>query len=54
MTTDFPGTEETILQWLLDPDPAIRWQVMQDLRCYKSWRICEAALRVLKWYRARD
>jgi hypothetical protein len=25
------GTERTTINWLLDSDPAIRWQVMRDL-----------------------
>ena len=29
MTTNPP--ERQVIQWLLDSDPAIRWQVMQDL-----------------------
>jgi len=33
MATDSPKwhTPEPVIQWLLDADPAIRWQVMQDL-----------------------
>ncbi|MCL4262831.1 MAG: hypothetical protein KJ069_06435 [Anaerolineae bacterium] len=27
----FPKPQESVIQWLLDSDPAIRWQVMQDL-----------------------
>src|SRR5262245_46756349 len=26
-----PGPEKSVMRWLLDSDPAIRWQVMQDL-----------------------
>src|SRR5215468_4900653 len=26
-----PKTEGSVIQWLLDSDPSIRWQVMQDL-----------------------
>ncbi len=26
-----PGTERPVIEWLLDSDPSIRWQVMQDL-----------------------
>jgi len=36
MTTDspkrqFPKPDTAVIQWLLDSDPSIRWQVMQDL-----------------------
>jgi hypothetical protein len=27
----FPGPKEAVMRWLLDSDPAIRWQVMRDL-----------------------
>src|SRR5690349_16760347 len=27
----FPKSEEVVIQWLLDSDPSIRWQVMRDL-----------------------
>ena len=27
----FPNLQESVIQWLLDSDPAIRWQVKQDL-----------------------
>src|SRR5215813_11090418 len=26
-----PQTESPVIQWLLDSDPSIRWQVMRDL-----------------------
>ena len=26
-----PKPQSSVIQWLLDSDPAIRWQVMQDL-----------------------
>ena len=29
--TQFPGPKETVMRWLLDSDPSIRWQVMRDL-----------------------
>ncbi|MCA9904612.1 MAG: hypothetical protein KC547_12225 [Anaerolineae bacterium] len=31
MATNPPERQEFVIQWLLDSDPAIRWQVMQDL-----------------------
>ncbi|MCC6615916.1 MAG: hypothetical protein IT320_20770 [Anaerolineae bacterium] len=31
MTTNPPERQDSVIQWLLDSDPAIRWQVMQDL-----------------------
>ena len=36
MTTDFPrkqapDLDDSILEWLLESDPSIRWQVMWDL-----------------------
>jgi hypothetical protein len=27
----FPTVQESVIQWLLDSDPAIRWQVLQDV-----------------------
>src|SRR4026209_3023719 len=26
-----PGPERSVIQWLLDSDPSIRWQAMRDL-----------------------
>jgi hypothetical protein len=28
---EVPKPERAVIQWLLDSDPAIRWQVMRDL-----------------------
>ncbi len=28
---EFPKPEKSVVQWLLDSDPSLRWQVMQDL-----------------------
>src|SRR5512147_576418 len=30
-TRSAPKPESSVIQWLLDSDPSIRWQVMQDL-----------------------
>ena len=30
--------ESTVVQWLLDSDPAIRWQVLRDLADAPAWR----------------
>lgn len=27
----FPGSARLVIEWLLDSDPSIRWQVMRDL-----------------------
>ena len=27
----YPEPEASVIRWLLDSDPSIRWQVMQDL-----------------------
>ncbi|NJL53966.1 hypothetical protein HC928_01585 [bacterium] len=31
MTTNSPQPQSSVIEWLLNSDPAIRWQVMQDL-----------------------
>src|SRR5690349_4219719 len=31
MTTNSPQIQSSVIEWLLDSDPAIRWQVMRDL-----------------------
>ena len=31
MTTNPPKPNGSVIQWLLDSDPSIRWQVMRDL-----------------------
>ena len=31
MTDHSAGIPEAVIEWLLDSDPAIRWQVMRDL-----------------------
>ena len=53
-----PKPEKPVIEWLLDSDPAIRWQVMQDLISAPTdegegkpsrWNTLRA-LRVLHWY----
>lgn len=31
LKSPIPKTEDSVLQWLLDSDPSVRWQVMQDI-----------------------
>src|SRR5262245_45562691 len=31
METNPPKLQQSVIEWLLDSDPAIRWQVMQDV-----------------------
>jgi len=43
-----PEPPESLIRWLLDSDPSIRWQVMQDLIGALAAEV--AAERVLNWY----
>jgi hypothetical protein len=39
----------SVIEWLLDSDPSIRWQVMRDLTAEPSRWNTLRALRVLRW-----
>jgi hypothetical protein len=56
-----PKPEKSLIEWLLDSDPSIRWQVMQDLIGAPADEVAaerarvaseDARLRVLHWYSA--
>jgi hypothetical protein len=49
-------SEDSVVAWLLDGDPAIRWQVMRDLldEPPETWQAERRRFRALRILRARD
>jgi len=42
----FPQPERSVIEWLLDSDPSIRWQVMQDLVCAPAEAVAAERARI--------
>jgi hypothetical protein len=45
-TRQTPTIKGSVIKWLLDSDPAIRWQVMQDLLCAPAEEVAAERARV--------
>lgn len=46
MPKETPLPQSSVLDWLLQGDPAIRWQVMRDLQDYSANRVAEERTKV--------
>ena len=41
-----PQPDSPVIQWLLDSDPSIRWQMLRDLTCAPAGQIAPERARV--------